>query len=103
MPGSALQVDKQVLADDFVERAEFTAAGAYPSNMLPDQFVNKLFDTAGLSSSDYAALRQRLANEMTNGKSRAQVLGEVIEIAEFKTREYYPAFVQMQYLGYLAP
>ena len=32
---------------------------------------------------------------------RAQVLQEVIEIQEFKTREYNPSFVLMEYFGYL--
>lgn len=35
------------------------------------------------------------------GKTRAQVLLDVVEIGEFKTREYNPAFVLMQYFGYL--
>ncbi len=39
---------------------------------------------------------------MLNGsKTRAQVLLDVIEIQEFKDREYNPAFVLMQYFGYL--
>jgi hypothetical protein len=39
---------------------------------------------------------------MTNsGKTRAQVILSLIEIADFKTREYNPAFVLMQYFGYL--
>jgi hypothetical protein len=36
-----------------------------------------------------------------NGKARAQVLLDVIEINEFKTREYNPAFVSMEYFGYM--
>jgi len=36
-----------------------------------------------------------------NTKTHAHVLRDVIEIAEFKTREYNPAFVRMQYFGYL--
>jgi hypothetical protein len=67
--------------------------------MSPDEFVNKLFDTANLRP--YTTERQQLATDMRNGKSRAQVLREVIEIAEFKSREYNPAFVLMQYFGYL--
>ncbi len=37
----------------------------------------------------------------TSGKTRAQVLLAVIEISEFKTREYNPSFVLMEYFGYL--
>ena len=47
------------------------------------------------------AERQRLANDLRNGKTRAQVLREVIEFTEFRTREYNPSFVLMQYFGYL--
>ena len=36
-----------------------------------------------------------------NAKTRAQVLLDVIEVSEFKTREYNRAFVLMQYFGYL--
>jgi len=35
------------------------------------------------------------------GKTRAQVLLDVIEIPAFKTREFNGAFVLMQYFGYL--
>jgi uncharacterized protein DUF4214 len=67
--------------------------------LTPDQLVNLLFDTAGLVP--FTAERQRLANDMRNGKTRAQVLREVIEIAEFRAREYNTAFVLMEYFGYL--
>lgn len=36
-----------------------------------------------------------------NGKTRAQVLLDVLEIPEFKTREYNRSFVLMEYFGYL--
>ena len=38
---------------------------------------------------------------VSSGKTRAQVLREVIEISAFKEREYNPSFVLMQYFGYL--
>ena len=67
--------------------------------MTNAQFVNKVFDTANLIP--YTAERQAQIDAMNNGKTRAQVLLDVIEINEFKTREYNPAFVLMQYYGYL--
>ena len=82
---------------DWVGRAAFQEV--YPSSLSPEQFVNKLFDTAELRP--YNAERQRLANDLRNGKTRAQVLREVIELTEFRTREYNPSFVLMQYFGYL--
>jgi Domain of unknown function (DUF4214) len=95
--GADLEVNKQAFASDWVSRAAFLQV--YPATMTPVQFVNKLFDTAALVP--YTAQRQQLINDMQNGKSRAQVLRDVIEIADFKTREYNPSFVLMQYFGYL--
>ena len=88
---------RQAFAADWVGRAAFQET--YPSSLSPEQFVNKLFDTAALIP--YTAERQRLANDLRNGKTRVQVLREVIDFAEFKTREYNPSFVLMQYFGYL--
>ena len=98
--GAGLPQSTINLANNFGARAEFKTA--YPDAMTPTQFVNKLFDTASLTGAANASLRQQQINAMTNnGKTRAQVLLDVIEIAEFKTREYNPAFVLMQYFGYL--
>jgi hypothetical protein len=92
-----LETSKQAFANEWVARSAFQQL--YPVSMTPEQFVNKLFDTAGLTP--FTSERQRLANDMRNGKTRAQALREVIEIGEFKTREYNPSFVLMQYFGYL--
>jgi hypothetical protein len=95
--GSNLETSKQTFANDWVARPAFQQV--YPLTLTPAQFVGKLFDTAGLTP--FTAQRQQLAADMQGGKTRAQVLREVIEIAEFKTREYNPSFVTMQYFGYL--
>jgi hypothetical protein len=84
-------------ANRFVQRAEFLSK--YRNNGTNSQFVNALFDTAGLTP--FTAERQQAINAMNNGRTRAQVLLDVIEIPEFKTREYNSAFVLMQYFGYL--
>lgn len=86
-------------ANAFVQRPEFLQA--YPTlNFNNAMFVNKLFDTASLSP--FTAERQQQIDAMNNaGKTRAQVLLDVIEIAAFKNREYNRAFVLMQYFGYL--
>jgi len=84
-------------ANRFVARVAFQQA--YPDSMTAAAFVNKLFDTAGLI---HQAERQAAIEALTNGsKTRAQVLLDLIEISEFKTREHNPAFVLMQYFGYL--
>lgn len=96
--GPTLDSDKIALANDFVMRDAFLVS--YPDSFTPEQFVNKLFDTAGLIP--FTAERQRFIQEMHNGKTRAQVLIEVIEIPQYRTREFNRAFILMQYFGYLA-
>lgn len=86
-------------ADTFVQRPEFLLA--YPNTMTNAQFVNALFDTAGLPEPAYAAQRQTEIAAMNGGRSRAEVLLSLIEITDFKTREYNPAWVLMEYFGYL--
>jgi hypothetical protein len=95
--GSNLEASKQAFANDWVNRAVFQQT--YPSTMTNAQFVNKLFDSAGLVP--FTTERQQIITDMQVGKTRAQVLREVTEISEFKTREYNPSFVLMQYFGYL--
>ena len=98
--GSGLRQSTITFANNFVQRPEFKQA--YPDAMTPTEFVNKLFDTASLTGPANAALRQQQIDAMTtSGKTRAQVLLAVIEISEFKTREYNPSFVLMEYFGYL--
>jgi Tol biopolymer transport system component len=85
-------------ANSFVQRPAFLQV--YPTSLTNAEFVNKLFDMAELSP--YTIERQQQIDAMNNaGKTRAQVLLDVIEISEFKTREYNRAFVLMQYFGYL--
>jgi hypothetical protein len=85
-------------ANNFVSRPAFTQA--YPNDMSPSDFVIKLFGTANLL--DSTQQMQDEMNALMNGsKTRVQVLLDVIDIQEFKEREYNPAFVLMQYFGYL--
>lgn len=96
--GPNLEQNKLDLLNDFVARDEFKQV--YPDALTPTQFVNKLFDMATLTP--FTAERQQMIADLTNGvRTRAQVLGFVIEIAAFKTREFNPAFVLSQYFGYL--
>jgi hypothetical protein len=95
--GSGLPQSTIDLANNFVQRPAFKIE--YPDTMTPSEFVIHLFDKANLTN---AAQRQAEIDAMTNnGRTRAQVLLDVIEIQEFKDREYKPSFVLMQYFGYL--
>jgi uncharacterized repeat protein (TIGR01451 family) len=95
--GPDLAANKVALLNDFVLRAEFKQN--YPDSFTNTQFVNKLFDTAELVP--FTTERQQQIDAMNAGKTRAQVVGDVIEIQAFKDREYNPSFVLMQYFGYL--
>jgi len=96
--GPALEASKQSFAEDWVARDAFKQV--YPDTLSPDQFVNQLFDSAQLTP--YLAEREQETRAMIdNGRTRAQVLRSVIEIQAFRDREYNPAFVLMQYFGYL--
>jgi hypothetical protein len=96
--GAQLPQSTAAYANDFVLSNAFTQA--YPAQMSPADFVNQLFDTAQLSP--YTAERAQEIQALSSGsKSRAQVLLEVVEIPEFKSRVFNPAFVLMQYYGYL--
>jgi N-acetylneuraminic acid mutarotase len=112
--GSNLEANKQAFADEWVQRQSFR--DAYPNTMSNMEVVNKLFDSAGLTSSLYDPLRQQEILAMNAGRSRALVLRDVIEVPDFKnvadpndpryseikqTSQYNPAFVLMQYFGYL--
>ena len=87
-------------ANTFVTRPEFTQR--YSESDSADVFVNSLFNTAGLGGPDFAAQRQAAIDGLNAAtKTRAQVLLDLIEIQQFKDSEYNPAFVLMQYFGYL--
>jgi len=98
VPGPGLPQSTVNFANAFVQRSAFLQA--YPVTQTNAQFVNQLFDTAGLTP--FTTERQQEIDAMNNnGKTRAQVLLDVIEIPAFETREYNGAFVLMQYFGYL--
>ena len=92
-----LEANKALFSDDWVQRPEFKQH--YPETMTPFEFVNRLMDTAGLMP--FVSERQRLVAEMESGATRSQIIREIIEIPDFKEREYNAAFVLMQYFGYL--
>jgi glucose/arabinose dehydrogenase len=95
--GSGLQVNRMALLAEFVQRPAFKSA--YPDTMTNLAFVNRLFDTAGLIP--FAVERQQQVDAMVAGKTRAQVIGDVIETQTFKDSQFNPSFVLMQFFGYL--
>jgi hypothetical protein len=96
--GPQLAASRAEFASQFVRRAAFQQV--YPDSLTADDFVNRLYDTAGLPLS-LTARRQAIEGMRSKKKSRAQVLLDLIETKAFQEREYNSAFVLMQYFGYL--
>jgi hypothetical protein len=80
---------------EWVERADFKAMYDGLSNQA---YVDKLEETAGVTLSNKAQL---VADLNSQTKTRAQVLREVVESAEVRSKMYNDAFVLMEYFGYL--
>lgn len=96
--GTDLEQQRQAFAAAFVQRTAFLAE--YPTTLTNEQYVNRLFDKASLTP--FTAERQAEINAMnTQGRTRAQVLRNVINLPAFANREYNPAFVLAQYFDYL--
>jgi hypothetical protein len=92
-----LALNKQLFAEQFVARAQFKQAFGGLNEM---QYVDALLSNAGLTLAE----EQRTAlivGLLTNRETRASVLLKVVENADFKSREFNPAFIEMEYFGYL--
>ena len=93
-----LEQNKQAFAQEFVTRPEFTAL--YPDTMSPAQFVDALYQHAGIIPT--IAERQAALDEFnTPTGARDRVVRRVAENQTLFTREFNRAFVLMQYFGYL--
>ncbi len=113
LSSAVINENKRALAEQFVQRAEFVARYGALSNQ---QYVDKLFETTGINASlsDRTALVDGL-NNLT--ETRASVLLKVVDginvISEgnqqfttsygeaFYNTQFNPAFVHMQYFGYM--
>jgi hypothetical protein len=93
-----LENNKNAFMNVFVQRPRFIAA--FPLGTSAAEFVDKLNSNAGSPIS--LADRNQLINDFASGaKTRAQVLRAVAENQTLKNTEFNPAFVLMQYFGYL--
>ncbi len=98
-----LEINKQAFAAELVQRAQF--ASTYPTTMSPAEFVNELLANAGITPSDTdrtAAIDEFGGSATTADTSaRARALRRVAENSVLMQREFAPAFVLMEYFGYL--
>lgn len=98
-----LEANKSAFLNDFVERPAFGIQ--YPLNLTPAEFVNLLNAKAGspLSAAGVteavAEFNGAAASSETDARVRA--LRRIAESETFSQRELSPAFVLMQYFGYL--
>jgi hypothetical protein len=93
-----LEANTSAFVDEFVKRPDFAAA--YPASLTPAEYIDKLNAQAGGALSN--AERNFHVSLLSAGlETRAEVLRKVAESGEFTRRETDPAFVLMQYFGYL--
>ena len=111
---SVINANKQAFVNEFVTRAEFR--GIY-DGLNNTQYVDKLFQTTGVTPT--TSERQALIDGLGNGsETRASVLFKVVDGTvtindqghlrfdtpygkAFFDNQFNPAFVQMEYFGYL--
>src|SRR5260370_30342804 len=92
-----LEAAKVAFINSFMARPAFVARFGSLNNT---QYVDTLLNTANAGIS--ASTRQLLIDGLNNSTlTRAQVLRQVAESTEVYNRDYNPAFVIMQYFGYL--
>jgi hypothetical protein len=99
----ALANNKQAYALEFVQTARFMAA--FPTNMTPTAFVDKLNENAGnvLSANERMAAINLFSGAANSGEvtARAQAVRLVAEDTDLYNAEYNRAFVLAEYFGYL--
>jgi hypothetical protein len=98
-----LEGNRRRFIEDFVKRGQFSLE--YPYDLTPGAFVNQLNAKAGapLDINGVSAAVAEFAGAATSEDSaaRARVLRRLAESQTFTQRELNPAFVLMQYFGYM--
>jgi hypothetical protein len=102
--GDNLEADKLALANEFVTRSEFVQK--YQANLSAESFVNALLqtlhDATGLDVSSERAELIALYNAAGSlNESRGRVVADLAQNDAFAAAVFNPAFVQMEYFGYL--
>ncbi|HET6648029.1 MAG TPA: Calx-beta domain-containing protein [Pyrinomonadaceae bacterium] len=98
---ATLEQNKQGFALDWVDRSEFLAE--YPLVLVRDQYIDKLFTTLGVTPTQ-AERNAALAAWDALGslkEKRARTLRAVVDTGSTFNAQYNPAFVLLQYFGYL--
>jgi CSLREA domain-containing protein len=94
-----LEANKQNYLADFVSRPEFVSQ--FPQGMAAAAYVDKLFQNAGATPTQNERAAALTAYGSGDAAGRAAALRSVVESGSVFNAEYNPAFVLMQYYGYL--
>ena len=94
-----LAANRRKYLEEFATQTEFAAQ--FPQGQPAADFVDKLFANAGVTPTDGERAAAVAAYGTGNAQGRAAALGSVVESAPVYNALYNPAFVLMQYFGYL--
>lgn len=99
--GAALALRKRELVRAFVVRREFLQK--YPRDLQAEQFIRRLLDSVNAGSTADLLREPATFAALNDGSSegRALIVQRVIDDPAFARAERAPAFVLMQYFGYL--
>jgi hypothetical protein len=89
---------RELFLAEWTARKAFLAA--HSGALTPQEFVNKLFDGAGLNLDSLERKRQVAAIGKVH-KTPGEILGALIENSALIARDYNAAFVTIQYFAYL--
>ena len=91
-----LAANKKAFLQSWVQRSDFRSR--YDA-LTPDQFVDSLLATMGVTPAP--SERDSLIAALKSGATRAEVLGRLADNEQFMQQQFNPAFVTMEYFGYL--
>ncbi|PWT96259.1 MAG: hypothetical protein C5B55_00220 [Blastocatellia bacterium] len=90
---------RALFATNFVLRSDFLTA--FPRSLSAGQFVNNILAVAGVSVSNQAQIISDLQAAGNTDAARAVAMRAIADSPEETNHEFNPAFVYMQYVGYL--
>jgi hypothetical protein len=90
---------RAAFATNWVLRSDFLTA--FPRSLTPTQFVDNIAQTAGITLSNRSQIISDLTAANNSDAGRAVAMRAIVESNEEYQKEYNPAFVYMQYAGYL--
>jgi hypothetical protein len=90
---------RAAFAANWVQRGDFLAL--YPRTMTPAAFVDAILTNAGITLASRDQVVANLTAAGNNDAGRAAAVRAIVESQEENSKEFNPAFVFMQYVGYL--